>query len=319
MAERLDGLSVDAASPGARPRAPQREPQDRAGGGRAQAAVDGCSSTASQTRPSRGDELELTVDSLAHGGNGVAPPRRLRRVRRRRGARRPRARGRRQGQARLRRGARGRGARAVAGPDPAASPITPAHRGRCCPTSASSRSRPSQVREALERIGQPRGLRARADRARRRAVALPQQARVLVRHRPGRRARAAASTRPAAGTRSSPMDDCLLASERSNELREQVLSCARAEGLQRLGPARAARPPAQPRRPRGPPHGRAAGAAGHVAGRDRRRLAASTRCDCDGLFWTQQERLGETTAGRRDRAALGRARSCASGSAGSTS
>ena len=24
------------------------------------------------TRPSRGDELELTVDSLAHGGNGVA-------------------------------------------------------------------------------------------------------------------------------------------------------------------------------------------------------------------------------------------------------
>jgi 23S rRNA (uracil1939-C5)-methyltransferase len=29
-------------------------------------------STASQVRPSRGDELELTVDSLAHGGNGVA-------------------------------------------------------------------------------------------------------------------------------------------------------------------------------------------------------------------------------------------------------
>src|SRR5688572_11065446 len=29
-------------------------------------------STASQVRPSRGDELELTIDSLAHGGNGVA-------------------------------------------------------------------------------------------------------------------------------------------------------------------------------------------------------------------------------------------------------
>ena len=28
--------------------------------------------TASQIRPSRGDELELTIDSLAHGGNGVA-------------------------------------------------------------------------------------------------------------------------------------------------------------------------------------------------------------------------------------------------------
>ena len=29
-------------------------------------------STASQARPSRGDVLELTIDSLAHGGNGVA-------------------------------------------------------------------------------------------------------------------------------------------------------------------------------------------------------------------------------------------------------
>jgi 23S rRNA (uracil1939-C5)-methyltransferase len=30
------------------------------------------SGTTSQARPSRGDELELTIDSLAHGGNGVA-------------------------------------------------------------------------------------------------------------------------------------------------------------------------------------------------------------------------------------------------------
>src|ERR1700745_2801908 len=29
-------------------------------------------SPATSTRPSRGDELELTIDSLAHGGNGVA-------------------------------------------------------------------------------------------------------------------------------------------------------------------------------------------------------------------------------------------------------
>ena len=48
-----------------------------------------------------------------------------------------------------------------------------------------------------------RGLRARADRARGGAVALPQQARVLVRHGPGRRRSCAASTRPAATTRSS--------------------------------------------------------------------------------------------------------------------
>jgi 23S rRNA (uracil1939-C5)-methyltransferase len=30
------------------------------------------SPTSSQIRPSRGDVLELTIDSLAHGGNGVA-------------------------------------------------------------------------------------------------------------------------------------------------------------------------------------------------------------------------------------------------------
>ena len=47
-----------------------------------------------------------------------------------------------------------------------------------------------------------RGLRARADRPRRRAVALPQQARVLVRHRRRRRRSSAASTRRARGTRS---------------------------------------------------------------------------------------------------------------------
>ena len=70
--------------------------------------------------------------------------RRLRRVRRRRAARRPRPRRRRQVQARLRRGARGRDPRAVARPDRAAWPTTPARPGRCSPTSASSRSRPSR-------------------------------------------------------------------------------------------------------------------------------------------------------------------------------
>ena len=70
-----------------------------------------------------------------------------------------------------------------------------------------------------------------------------------------------------------PMDDCLLASERSNEVRAQVLAWAREQDLQRLGPARAARPAAQPGDPRGPAHGRAAGAARHLAGADRHRLA----------------------------------------------
>ena len=61
-------------------------------------------------------------------------------------------------QARLRRGARRRGARARPRPRPAASPTTRARRGRCCPTSASSRSRPTQVDDALRRIGRLDGF-----------------------------------------------------------------------------------------------------------------------------------------------------------------
>ena len=76
------------------------------------------------------------------------------------------------------------------------SPTTRARRGRCCPTSASSRSRPSRSTTRCAGIGQPRRLRARADRPGRRAVALPQQARVLVRHGRRRRRSCAASTRP---------------------------------------------------------------------------------------------------------------------------
>ena len=53
-----------------------------------------------------------------------------------------------------------------------------------------------QVDDALRRIGRLDGYRARADRPGRGAVALPQQARVLVRHRRGRRRSCAASTRP---------------------------------------------------------------------------------------------------------------------------
>ena len=71
------------------------------------------------SRPARGDELELTVDSLAFGGAGVARLDGYVVFVVRRGARRPRARGRRQVQARLRRGARGRDPRAEPRADPA--------------------------------------------------------------------------------------------------------------------------------------------------------------------------------------------------------
>src|SRR5204863_9945094 len=64
-------------APGARLRAPQREPQDGARRGRREARLTPViltrpMSQATSTRPSRGDVLELTVDSLAHGGSGVA-------------------------------------------------------------------------------------------------------------------------------------------------------------------------------------------------------------------------------------------------------
>ena len=160
-------------------------------------------SRATFTRPSRGDVLELTIDSLAHGGNGVA---------RREGyvvfvagarARRPRAGGGRQGQEGVRGGARGRDRRAVAGPRPRVRrPSGRAVAGAALRAPARGQGRRRSTRRCA-RIGRLDGLRARADRARRRAVALPQQGRVLVRHRAPRASSCAASTRPAAGTRSS--------------------------------------------------------------------------------------------------------------------
>ena len=97
-----------------------------------------------QPRPLRGAELDLRIDALAFGGNGVArldgyvvfvhgavPGDRVRAVRH-------------EAQAGLRRGAHDRGARARARAHRPRSPTTRARRGRCSPTSASSRSRPSR-------------------------------------------------------------------------------------------------------------------------------------------------------------------------------
>ena len=78
----------------------------------------------------------------------------------------------------------------------------------------------------------PRGVRARADRARRRAVALPQQARVLVRRR-ATASSSSASTPAAAGTVIVDVDDCLLASERGNAARNEVRDWAAPRGHRR--------------------------------------------------------------------------------------
>ena len=216
------------------------------------------------TRPARGAELELTVDTLAHGGNGVArldgyvvfvagalPGDRVRAV--------------------VGKSKRAYAeARAVEILEPSPDRIAPRRRpsrravaGARLRAPARGQGRAGRRRAAPDR--QARRLRAGPDRPRRRAVALPQQARVLVRHGAATATLVCGFHAPGRLDEIVPLDDCLLASERGNAAREQVLAWAREQGLQRLGPPRPARPAAQPRRARGPPHRRAAGAARHLA------------------------------------------------------
>ena len=264
--------------------------------------------------PRRGDELELTVDSLAYGGNGVArldgyvvfvaggmPGDRVRAV---------------VGkcQARLRRGARGRDPRAVAGPHRRRSPTTPARRGRCCPTSASSRSRPSRSRDALTRIGRLEGFELEPIVPAVRAVALPQQARVLVRDRRRRRARLRLPrARPLRPDRA---DDRLQARLRARQRAARAgARLVPPPGPRRLGPARASsgflrnlvvregrRTGAVP----GPPR--------HLARRARRRRA-DRRGAVRRAVLDADRRARREHPGRRDRAARPARRSCTSGSA----
>ena len=91
-------------------------------------------------------------------------------------------------QARLRRRARASRCSSRAPTGSRRSPTIPARPGRCCATSASSRSSSEQVDDALRRIGQLDGFELEPIVPARRAVALPQQARVLVRRGRGRRA-----------------------------------------------------------------------------------------------------------------------------------
>ena len=93
-----------------------------------------------------------------------------------------------------------------------------------------------------------------------------------------------------------PLEDCLLASERGNAVREQVLAWCRAEGLN-----------AWDRREQ---HGLLRNLVvreGRRTGQVQARLVTSPgtlrgevlagAVDCDGLLWTQADRLGETTEG----------------------
>ena len=160
------------------------------------------STPAAPARPARGDELDLRIDSLANGGTGVArldgyvvfvrdaiPGDRVRAVvtKRKRAYAEARTVEVARAEPRADPGGRGPPGRAVAG----AAVRAPA-RGQ---------GRAGRRRAAPHRP--PRGLRARADRPRRRAVALPQQARVLVRDGRRRRARVRLPRAGLVGARSS--------------------------------------------------------------------------------------------------------------------
>jgi 23S rRNA (uracil1939-C5)-methyltransferase len=249
---------------------------------------------ATAQRPSRGDVLELTIDSLAHGGNGVA---------------------RREGYVVFVAGALpGDRVRAVVGKskkayaearaieilDPAADRVPPVadHPGapwQELPYERQLEVKAEQVEDALRRIGRLDGFELEP------IVPAVEQWRyrnkleysfgtgedgelVLGFHAPGR------------WNEIVPMTDCKLASERGNELREQVLAFCREQGLT-----------AWDRREH-------TGFLRNLVVREGRRTGATqvrlitspgkldvdaliAAVPCDGLWWTQTEDLSESTTG----------------------
>ncbi|HWK27068.1 MAG TPA: 23S rRNA (uracil(1939)-C(5))-methyltransferase RlmD [Solirubrobacter sp.] len=251
-------------------------------------------SSATFSRPSRGDVLELTIDSLAHGGNGVA---------------------RRDGYVVFVAGAvPGDRVRAVVGkakkayaearateilePSPDRVPPAADHPGapwQILPYERQLQVKAEQVEDALRRIGKLDGFELEP------IVPAVQQWRyrnkleysfgtgddgelVCGFHAPGR------------WNDIVPMTDCKLASERSNELREQALAFCRAQGLM----------PWDRRDQRGFLRNLVV-REGRRTGQTQVRLVTSPgkldvdafidAVDADGLWWTQTADLGESTYG----------------------
>ena len=252
------------------------------------------STTSSQIRPSRGDVLELTIDSLAHGGNGVArhdgyvvfvagavPGDRVRAV---------------VGKAK-RAYAEARAIEIVT-PSPDRVPPRADHPGapwQVLPYERQLAIKADQVREALERIGhlsdfelEPIVPAVEQWRYRNKLEYSfgvgPDGELVCGFHAPGR------------WDEILPMTDCLLASERSNEVREQVLQWCRAQGLsawdrrEQIGLLRNL--VVREGRRTGEVQVRLVTSPGSI---DVDSLADAV--ECDGLFWTRQEQLGETALG----------------------
>jgi 23S rRNA (uracil1939-C5)-methyltransferase len=249
---------------------------------------------ATAQRPSRGDVLELTIDSLAHGGNGVArlegyvvfvagglPGDRVRAV---------------VGKSKKAYAE----ARAIEIVQPAPDRVPPFadHPGapwQELPYERQLAVKAEQVEDALRRIGRLDGFELEP------IVPAVEQWRyrnkleysfgtgeegelVLGFHAPGR------------WNEIVPMSDCKLASERGNELREQVLAFCREQGLQ-----------AWDRKDH-------KGFLRNLVVREGRRTGATqvrlitspgkldvdaliAAVDCDGLWWTQTEDLSESTTG----------------------
>jgi 23S rRNA (uracil1939-C5)-methyltransferase len=246
-------------------------------------------------RPARGEELELTVDSLAYGGNGVArredgyvvfvaggiPGDRVRAV---------------VGKAKRAYAE----ARAVEVLEPSPDRVAPVadHPGapwQVLPYERQLEVKAEQVADALRRIGRLEGFELAP------IVPAAQQWRyrnkleysfgtgeggelVCGFHAPGR------------FDRILPMHDCRLASERGNALREQVLAECRRQGLG-----------AWDRREQRGFLRNLVVREGRNTGQTQVRLVTSPgkldadalagAVDCDGLFWTQTEGLGESTQG----------------------
>jgi 23S rRNA (uracil1939-C5)-methyltransferase len=247
------------------------------------------------TRPSRGDQLELTVDSLAYGGNGVAR--------------------REDGYVVFVAGAVpgdrvvaavGKSkkayaeARAVEILEPSSDRIEPVadHPGapwQVLPYERQLAVKEEQVADALSRIGRlegfeqepivPAGRQWRYRNKLEYSFGTSDEGELVCGfHAPGRFDRIV------------PLTDCMLASERGNELREQVLAECRRQGLG-----------AWDRREQRGFLRNLVVREGRNTGRFQVRLVTSPgsldvdalvdAVDCDGLFWTRTEGLGESTQG----------------------
>jgi 23S rRNA (uracil1939-C5)-methyltransferase len=262
------------------------------------------SSTPTTARPRRGAELELRIDSLAYGGAGVArtdgyvvfvrdavPGDRVRALVTK--SKRHYAEGR---------------AVELLEPSPDRIPPRAHHPGapwQVLPYERQLEAKAAQVDDALRRIGRLDGF----------ALEPIEPAVEQWRYRNKLEYSFGADDQgqlvcgfhaPGSFDRIEPVEDCLLASERGNAVREQVLAWCRAEGLsawdRRTHEGMLRNLVVREGRRTGQIQVRLVTSPGAL-----RAEALAGAVDCDGLLWTQADALGETTAGGDTRVLAGSA------------